>query len=89
MALSLARPVSKNAHPIFAHDCDACRFMGRLDGEDLYLCSNGDYIRRFGNDESANGSLGNKAPEGSPYSLIRAIAARKLPPRVYKTVGGA
>lgn len=86
MSNLLAHPVSRNAHPIFTHDCEACRFVGRLDGEDLYVCSNGDFLRRFGNRDSENGSLGKMAPEGSPYSLIRAIVARKLPPRVYRTV---
>jgi len=85
MATKTARLVARNAHPVFTHDCEACRFVGRLDAEDLYVCSNGDFLRRFGSEPHENGSLGTLAPEGSPYSLILAIVTRGLPPRVYTT----
>ncbi len=86
---NIARPVSP-AHiaPLFAHDCDRCRFVGRLDGQDLYVCSNGEYARRFGNEGHEYGSLGDMAPEGTPYAFIKALVQRGLPPREYKTVGG-
>jgi len=86
MSNLFARTVAPSATPAFTHDCDRCRFVGRLDGEDLYVCANGEYARRFGNEGHEYGSLGDMAPEGSPYNLIRAIVARKLPPRVYVTV---
>jgi hypothetical protein len=37
--------------PKFTHDCNACVFLGHLDGNDLYICD-GDpaYVARFGDD---------------------------------------
>lgn len=74
----VAKLVRRNVTPVFTHDCEACKFLGRLNGEDLYVCPNdGSYVRRFGNEPSDNGSLGNWTPEGSPYALARELHARR------------
>lgn len=30
-----------NSGPVFAHVCESCRFLGRVDGSDLYFCDSG------------------------------------------------
>ena len=78
--------VSRSSKPAFTHDCDACRFLGRLDGADLYYCPNdGSYVRRFGNEPSEYGSLGDWAPEGSPYALAAKLATRRRPPAEWRS----
>ncbi len=45
--------------PMFTHDCDACRYLGRKNGHDLYHCvGNREHtvIARFGNDPAENKS---------------------------------
>ena len=83
-----ARLVRRNVKPVFQHDCDVCRFIGRLDGQDLYLCGGREYVRRFGNSDCENGSLGDFAPPGSPYALTKALVARGVFGNEYVTVGG-
>ncbi len=88
-SIKTARLVARNVKPVFQHDCDVCRFVGRLDGHDLYLCAgDGSYIRRFGDRDHENGSLGTMTPEGSAYSLIRTLVLRGLIGNEYRTVGG-
>lgn len=78
--------VSRNVKPSHAHDCAACRFLGSLDGEDLYRCANdGSFVRRFGGEDHENGSLGDLAPQGTPYALAAEILRRGLPPNAYRT----
>lgn len=36
--------------PKFTHDCLACTFLGRLDGQDAYACTDSTLILRDGND---------------------------------------
>ena len=86
-----ARLVRRNVRPVFQHDCESCWFVGRLDGQDLYLCAgDGSYLRRFGNEAHENGSLGTMAPSGSAYALIRTLVLRGLIGNEYRTVvGGA
>lgn len=76
----VAKIVERNVKPAHAHDCADCRFLGRLNGEDLYACRKTgratEYLRRFGSHEADYGSLGDLTPEGSPYSLARQIHAR-------------
>lgn len=86
MAQKIARRTAPAARPAFTHDCEECRFVGTLDGQDLFICGSGEYTRRFGNAPHECGSLGRIAPEGSAYSLIRALVERKLPPAAYVTV---
>ena len=84
-----ARLVARNVKPVFQHDCESCWFIGRLDGQDLYLCArDGSYLRRFGDRDHENGSLGTMTPEGSAYSLIRTLVLRGLIGNEYRTVGG-
>jgi hypothetical protein len=33
--------MSENSTPLFQHDCEACKFLGRHKGEDLYFCHQG------------------------------------------------
>jgi hypothetical protein len=81
-----AKLVRRNVKPAFEHDCPKCRFLGSLDGQDLWYCeASGDYIRRFGSEPSENGSLGCLTPPGSPYSLAHQIVVRRLPPAAYVT----
>ncbi len=72
--------IKGNVGPVFEHDCDGCRFVGRLNGEDLYACKKADgtveYLCRFGDEGHENGSLGDLAPPGSPYALARALLAK-------------
>ena len=83
----LARLVARNIKPKFARDCEACLFVGRLDGQDLYLCGgDGSYLRRYGNEESQNGSLGRMAPEGSAYALIRELVRREVLGNEYRSM---
>ena len=86
--MPVARPLSKSvAAPIFLHDCKACRFLGRINGRDLYFCPNGnDYLARFGSKGEEYTSLGNHTPSGSVYNLARKIMAAKVPPRVYRLI---
>lgn len=93
--MKVAHPVSlATVAPALPHDCPACRFLGTLDGEDLYVCDRRvfgsadpvEYIRRFGKEDHEYGSLGDYAPPGSAYSLAKALAERKLPPRKYVTL---
>lgn len=66
----VAKLQSRNVRPVHKHDCACCRFLGRLNGEDLYYCiRHGEYIRRFGSREPDYGSLGDFTPPGSPYAL--------------------
>jgi len=83
MATNVARRVASNVSPKFTHDCDACKFLGRLNGEDLYFCPNGgDFVRRFGNEGHEYGSFGSEAPEGTPYAFAKALTKRM------KTIAG-
>ncbi len=80
-----AKLVERNVKPVFQHDCECCKFLGRLNGEDLYSCPlQGEFVRRFGNEPSENGSLGDFTPQGSPYSLAAEIVRRGLPPNEYR-----
>lgn len=66
------------ARPCFAHDCQDCQFLGRLNGEDLYCCKrDGSYVRRYGHLGSEFGSAGEYAPEGSPYALAKILWERR------------
>jgi len=84
--MKTAKLVTRRIRPLYRHDCDECRFLGRLDGKDLYCCSRtGDFTARFGSGESQYGSLGTLTPGGSPYSLARQLLDRRLPPNEYMT----
>ena len=83
----IAKLVNRNGHPHFTHDCEHCRFLGVLNGEDLYVCQNtGEYTRRFGNEPADNGSLGTLAPAGTPYALAKILAIRGGTPSEYISV---
>ncbi len=52
--------------PLFTHDCDNCKFLGRYDGHDLYVCPSRErpsrmwsVLARYGNDgpEYASGHV--------------------------------
>lgn len=80
----VAKLISRNVTPKFTHDCDRCRFLGRLNGEDLYVCENGEFSARFGNHGQEYRSLGELTPPGSPYSLALQIARRGIGPNEYR-----
>ena len=82
MTTKTAKLVRRNVVPHFAHDCDMCHFLGRLNGADLYVCRGG-YIRRFGNEGPDYGTLGDLAPMGTPYAFAKELARRSLPPAEY------
>jgi len=82
--MSTASIASRNVSPTFQHDCDCCRFLGSLDGADLYVCKDG-YVRRFGNDGPEYGSLGNLAPAGTPYALAAKLVKLGRAPHAYRT----
>jgi len=90
--MKIAKLVARNVQPIHDHDCACCRFIGRLDGEDLYHCRSGSVIARRGSDGPeyrclpfdvmpAVGSF----PAGTVYAFIAVIIARKLPPNAYRS----
>lgn len=93
MSTAKAKIVSRNVAPTFTHDCDACRFLGSLDGVDLYHCPNGafvmygDLVRRFSSEPSDYGSIPAVIAgqchngDGSPYSLALVLALRPDGPR--------
>lgn len=81
--MAIAKFVRFAARPRFQHDCKACRFLGTLEHQDLYVCESGgskSYTRRFGNEPHENGSLpaeyASQLPEGDCYQL--AIKLDKL-----------
>lgn len=92
---TVARIVARNVAPIHEHDCSACTFLGRLDGDDLYHCPNfgGALIARHSSRPSDNGSFGldmRLAPaKGTPYALALALyalgASRKVGTHAYVT----
>jgi hypothetical protein len=65
-------------------------FLGSLDGEELWVSPNGEYLRQIGCEEAQHGSLGDWAPPGTPYSLAKVLAKRLrkgIGPNAYRTVG--
>jgi hypothetical protein len=81
-----AHPVSASpAVPHFVHDCEACKFLARLNGEDLYHCEKDDaFIRRFGDLPADNGAMGADLAwggyvPGTPYAFAALVQARQLP----------
>lgn len=75
----VAKLVRRAVRPVHTHDCAQCRFLGRLNGEDLYHCPNdGSFIRRFGSEGGQYGSLGSMTPPGSPYALAAVLLQRRL-----------
>ena len=83
-----AQLVSRDpATPHFTHDCDKCRYLGRLNGEDLYYCETHDeYVRRFGHMGPCYGSVsadlvhGTLFFTGTPYAFAALLSTRKMPP---------
>ena len=51
-------------------------FLGSLDGDELWISPQGEYVRQFGPREQDHGSLGSMAPTGTPYGLAGRLAAR-------------
>ena len=88
MKTKRAQLVSANpAVPHFAHDCDQCKYLGRLNGEDLYYCEGHDeFIRRFGDDGPDYGAMpadaifGTHQFTGTPYALASQLHLRQVPP---------
>ena len=88
MMKSNAKLVDRNVSPKFEHDCECCRFVGRLDGKDLYACKRPEgmnFIVRFGDEPHQNGSLGHWTPSGTPYALAAVLVRRGGPPAEYVT----
>lgn len=82
--MKIAKLVIRNITPRFQHDCQSCRFIGNINGRDLWVCSNGEFSSRYGSNGAEYGSLGGFTPEGSDYALAAAIVKRKLPPNEYR-----
>ena len=80
---NVAKLVSRNVAPIHAHDCGCCRFVGRLDGKDLYIDRDGSYLARYGSEDYEYRSLGDLTPAGSPYALASVLAKRGGAPNEY------
>jgi hypothetical protein len=92
--MKVAKLVARNVRPVHSHDCSTCKFLGRLDGRDLYVCSRAastdgtrmrEFVARFGPTDREYTSLGDWTPEGTEYSLARQILLRGLPPNAYRT----
>lgn len=82
-----AKLVCKNVKPVHEHDCDNCKFVGRLNGQDLYACVTPrgvEYSARYGSDGPQYSSLGSFTPEESPVALAKALHERGLPPHEYR-----
>jgi len=79
MPTKIAKLIARNVSPKHVHDCNACCFLGRLDGRDLYRCrADGSYVSRYGDDGPEAVSLGEFTPVGSGYSLAAEIIKRKI-----------
>jgi len=84
----VAKLVSRNVSPVHAHDCDYCKFVGRLNGQDLYVCRDDGqvaYSARFGSEGQEYKTLGDMAPPGSPYALAKALFERGGSPNEYRS----
>ena len=91
--MKTAKLVARNVKPVHTHDCSACRFLGRLNGKDLYVCHRAtdtggrkvqEFVARFGSSDREYTSLGDWTPEGTEYSLAAEILRRGLPPNAYR-----
>lgn len=85
--MKIAKLVVRNILPRFQHDCQSCRFLGNVNGRDLWVCSKGsgnEFSSRYGSDEAEYGSLGDLTPAGTDYALAAAIVKRGLPPNEYR-----
>ncbi len=86
--MKVAKLVSKRTvSPVHAHDCEHCKFLGRVNGQDLYACVTArgvEYSARYGSEGPQYSSLGSFTPEGSPVALAKALHERGLPPREYR-----
>jgi hypothetical protein len=79
--MSTAQLIGKNVSPAFHHDCTGCKFLGQIDGQDLYVCheyGKPNYLRRFGDEGPDYGSIGDIAPPGTEYSLAAILATRAM-----------
>lgn len=56
--------------PKFKHDCDKCRFVGRLEGKDAYICTSS-VILRYGDDGHEYDSVPKELAEGNMLSLLK------------------
>lgn len=88
--MAIAKFICFSSQPRFQHDCKACKFLGILDNQDLYVCSAGgskSYTRRFGHKDHENGSLpaeyASMLPEGDAYRLAIKLDKLKRPPAMY------
>lgn len=56
--------------PKYKHDCSSCRFVGRLDGRDAYICENS-VVLRTSDDGPDYGSIPiEMAPAHEPYATV-------------------
>jgi hypothetical protein len=80
--MARARLVSKGATPRYEHDCDECRFLGRMDEFDLYRCESAQplkqsHIARSGSRGPEYSSMpASFTPAGSVYALCAELYAR-------------
>lgn len=79
--IKTARCIVANVAPLLPHDCPRCRFLGRLNGNDLYACGN-ELVVRFGWEEHEYRCWDSNvaAPEGSEFALAKKLQLRRLRP---------
>lgn len=90
--MAIAKLIGRSVRPIFEHDCEDCRFLGRLDGKDLYVCKQGStrddpaLVIRFGSEPAWNSAARiQDAQPGSAYALARELSRRNGEPNSYIT----
>ena len=71
--MKVARLIKENVRPFYKHDCDQCVFLGRLDGKDLYVCNETNFIGRFGDKPRQYGCMVDHTPTGTTYSFAKQL----------------
>jgi hypothetical protein len=75
--------VARNVKPSHEHDCGACRFLGQLDGSDLYVCEQHiDLVARHGVDGEYRSvplglAMAFHRDDGSVYSFAQKLLDRR------------
>lgn len=86
--MAIAKLVCRNVGPMYRHDCESCKFVGRLDDRDIYVCfEDSTFVVRFGSRPGENGAHAAIHPPepGSIYALARALVDRDEAPAAYIT----
>lgn len=80
--MKMATVAATHVRPVFVNNCAECKFLGRVNDQDMYYCATrGEYICRFGDAEGDYGSAYlDLAPSGTYFALAAEIVRRGLPP---------